>query len=212
MPACRSSACRSSAFGRRTDRGTRSGERCDAKPRGRKFLRLPRREGGGGWAASFHDSGPNFRPRRAEMLCFGEAETRLRPLIAGDPMVPDVTSSRGSPFVPDNPIINSGQKLRVRREPVGRSRGGDFRTAPPPRAAVPPSFIDGTVLKFLDSRVSVGNDDDGVDRSGSSIQVIGTPQLPVHFTSYNDHTRGANSNPIDSTPAPGDWGRDRDPQ
>ncbi len=64
----------------------------------------------------------------------------------------------------------------------------------------------GVILKFLDSRISVGSDTDGFNRSGSSIQVLGTPQLPVYFTSYNDHAKGINSNPNDNTPAHGDWG------
>ncbi|TWU43841.1 hypothetical protein Q31b_13730 [Novipirellula aureliae] len=65
----------------------------------------------------------------------------------------------------------------------------------------------GVIMKFLDSRISVGSDDDGFDRSGSSIQVQGTPDLPVYFTSYNDRTLGANSNPLTSvTPATSDWG------
>lgn len=64
----------------------------------------------------------------------------------------------------------------------------------------------GTIIKSLDSRISVGSDDDGVNRSGSSIQVLGIPGQPVYFTSFNDHTKGINANPIDDTPAPGDWG------
>ncbi len=65
----------------------------------------------------------------------------------------------------------------------------------------------GVVMKFLDSRISVGSDDDGVDRSGSSIQVQGTPELPVYFTSYNDRALGSNSNPLLTVqPASGNWG------
>ncbi len=64
----------------------------------------------------------------------------------------------------------------------------------------------GAILKFLDSRLSVGSDDDNVNRSGSSIQILGTPQSPVYFTSYNDHTKGANSNPNVNTPQRGNWG------
>ena len=65
----------------------------------------------------------------------------------------------------------------------------------------------GVVMKFLDSRISVGSDDDGADRSGSSIQVLGTPDFPVHFTSYNDRDIGVNQNPDNSRLArPGDWG------
>ncbi len=64
----------------------------------------------------------------------------------------------------------------------------------------------GAILKFTDSRISVGSDDDGVDRSGSSIQVRGIPDLPVFFTSYSDNTKGVNSNPINQVAVPGQWG------
>ena len=65
----------------------------------------------------------------------------------------------------------------------------------------------GVVMKFFDSRISVGSDDDGNDRSESSIQVRGTPQLPVYFTSYSDTMWGSNSNPLAGTqPGAGDWG------
>ena len=64
----------------------------------------------------------------------------------------------------------------------------------------------GAILKFTDSRLSVGSDDDGVDRSGSSIQVLGTPDLAAFFTSYSDTTKGVNSHPFNSVPVPGQWG------
>ncbi|MEM9587098.1 MAG: pre-peptidase C-terminal domain-containing protein, partial [Planctomycetota bacterium] len=64
----------------------------------------------------------------------------------------------------------------------------------------------GAILKFQDARIGVGSDADGVNRSGSAIQVLGTPDLPVWMTSYSDTTLGANSNPIDTVPGSGDWG------
>lgn len=64
----------------------------------------------------------------------------------------------------------------------------------------------GAILKFTDSRISVGSDGDGVDRSGSSIQVLGIPNLPVHFTSYRDSSKGVNSDPVNTNPAAGQWG------
>ncbi len=64
----------------------------------------------------------------------------------------------------------------------------------------------GVVMKFLDARMSVGSDDNGVDRSGATLQVLGTPQTPVYFTSYNDRTIGRNFNSVVSTPASGNWG------
>lgn len=64
----------------------------------------------------------------------------------------------------------------------------------------------GVIVKFLDSRISVGSDDDGNDRSEGTISVRGTPGLPVSFTSFNDRVLGANSNPLPVSAAPGDWG------
>ena len=64
----------------------------------------------------------------------------------------------------------------------------------------------GVIMKFLDSRISVGSDDDGFDRSESTISVQGTPELPVYFTSFNDRTLGANSNILNLPVSAGDWG------
>ncbi len=64
----------------------------------------------------------------------------------------------------------------------------------------------GVVMKFLDSRISVGSDDDGDDRSEGSISVQGIPDLPVYFTSYNDRTLGSNSNVLNATAQAGNWG------
>ena len=64
----------------------------------------------------------------------------------------------------------------------------------------------GVIMKFLDSRISVGSDNDGFDRSQSSISVQGTPDLPVYFTSYNDPRLGSNSNVLGFDPEAGDWG------
>ncbi|MDB4634476.1 hypothetical protein OAG76_03630, partial [Rubripirellula sp.] len=64
----------------------------------------------------------------------------------------------------------------------------------------------GVIMKFLDSRISVGSDNDGFDRSQSSISVQGTPELPVRFTSYNDTNLGSNSNVLGFAANAGDWG------
>ena len=83
----------------------------------------------------------------------------------------------------------------------------------------------GAVFKMRTSRIGVGSTAPLVDRSGSSIQVLGTPSIvtssgfvarnslneiipgSVYFTSYNDTTLG-NGNFTASVPAPvpGDWG------
>ncbi|QEG38917.1 tandem-95 repeat protein [Roseimaritima ulvae] len=64
----------------------------------------------------------------------------------------------------------------------------------------------GVVLKMLSSRIAVGSGIDGNDASGGALQVLGVPHLPVFITSYNDPTTGLEVNPLDDTPARGDWG------
>ena len=77
----------------------------------------------------------------------------------------------------------------------------------------------GVIMKFVDSRILVGSDVDGIDRSLTSISIQGTPELPdsvlqtnptlkkgaVHFTSFNDTSIGVSTTPLES-PGSGDWG------
>ncbi|MCY3007182.1 MAG: Ig-like domain-containing protein [Planctomycetota bacterium] len=63
----------------------------------------------------------------------------------------------------------------------------------------------GAILKFGNARVMVGSDG-VIDRSGAAIQVLGTPSLPVYFTAYSDQSLGIDTNPLETTPKPGDWG------
>ena len=64
----------------------------------------------------------------------------------------------------------------------------------------------GTVFKMLKSNLHVGSSSVTIDRSGSALQVLGTPQHRVIFTSYDDQTIGVDTNPRQTTPDPGDWG------
>ena len=64
----------------------------------------------------------------------------------------------------------------------------------------------GAILKFGGSRILVGSNDSTTDRSGAAIQVLGTPQRPVFFTSYSDESLGRDANLQTTTPAPGNWG------
>src|SRR5690606_29807615 len=64
----------------------------------------------------------------------------------------------------------------------------------------------GAIFKMRSSTVRVGSDAVGVDRSGSALQILGTPVSSVIFTSYNDESTGVDTNPIATTPSPGDWG------
>jgi VCBS repeat-containing protein len=64
----------------------------------------------------------------------------------------------------------------------------------------------GAILKFGGSRILVGSIDSTTNRSGSAIQVLGTPSTPVYFTSYFDQSLGIDTNPLITSPRKGDWG------
>jgi VCBS repeat-containing protein len=64
----------------------------------------------------------------------------------------------------------------------------------------------GAILKFGGSRILVGSNDATTNRSGSAIQVLGTPSNPVYFTSIFDESLGRDSNPLPTSPAAGNWG------
>ena len=64
----------------------------------------------------------------------------------------------------------------------------------------------GAVLKFAATNINVGSFAEGIDRSGGSIQVLGTPYESVYFTSFKDQTIGTKTNPLNTTPTPSDWG------
>ena len=64
----------------------------------------------------------------------------------------------------------------------------------------------GAVFKFRGSAALVGSTSTGVDHSASALQILGTPDRNVFFTSFNDTTVGQNNNPLPDIPASGDWG------
>ena len=64
----------------------------------------------------------------------------------------------------------------------------------------------GAMFKLLKTNIHVGSSSVTIDRSGASLQVLGTPAANVVFTSYDDQTRGVDTNPRQTTPSPGDWG------
>lgn len=64
----------------------------------------------------------------------------------------------------------------------------------------------GAVFKFATAQVLVGSDAATSDRSGATIQVLGTPTNSVFFTSYNDETLGVDTNNLPTIPQRGSWG------
>ncbi len=64
----------------------------------------------------------------------------------------------------------------------------------------------GAIFKLRRARVGVGSSTPRVDRSATALQVLGIPGRRVIFTSINDESTGADTNPLPTTPSPGDWG------
>ncbi len=65
----------------------------------------------------------------------------------------------------------------------------------------------GAVFKMRESSINVGSFSPGLDASGGALQVLGTPDVNVFFTSYNDEGLGTDTNPVlGQTPAAGEWG------
>ncbi len=64
----------------------------------------------------------------------------------------------------------------------------------------------GAIFKMNESRIGVGSSSLIVDRSGGAFQVLGTPDLPVYFTSFDDESIGVDTYQPTTTPRPGSWG------
>ncbi|MEO8493503.1 MAG: choice-of-anchor L domain-containing protein, partial [Planctomycetota bacterium] len=64
----------------------------------------------------------------------------------------------------------------------------------------------GTIFKLRRSRIGVGSSSLTVDRSGGVLQVLGTPDSRVIFTSWLDESIGRDNNPPTTVPGRGDWG------
>ncbi|MEZ6117285.1 MAG: hypothetical protein R3C28_12010 [Pirellulaceae bacterium] len=65
---------------------------------------------------------------------------------------------------------------------------------------------EGTVFKIRRARIGVGSSSPNVNRSAAALQVLGTPNHSVIFTSYNDQSIGVDTEPLATSPSPGDWG------
>jgi hypothetical protein len=64
----------------------------------------------------------------------------------------------------------------------------------------------GAVFKFESAIVDVGSSSQLVDRAGAALQVLGTPDATVVFTSYHDDSVGGDSDGEGGTAAAGQWG------
>ncbi|MFV1965393.1 MAG: hypothetical protein ACC628_08215, partial [Pirellulaceae bacterium] len=64
----------------------------------------------------------------------------------------------------------------------------------------------GAVFKMRRAHIGVGSSAPGIDRSAAALQVLGTPDDQVYFTSYQDESIGTDTFAFVTTPLPGEWG------
>lgn len=63
----------------------------------------------------------------------------------------------------------------------------------------------GAVLKLEGANIDVGLNSPNIDRSGAALQVLGTPDSSVYFTSFHDNQLGGITDNV-TAPSPGDYG------
>lgn len=64
----------------------------------------------------------------------------------------------------------------------------------------------GAVFKLRRANIEVGTADQEASRAEGALQILGTTQQRVYITSYADQTIGLDTDPLPTTPLPGDWG------
>ncbi|MBU6175473.1 MAG: hypothetical protein KGQ60_16820, partial [Planctomycetes bacterium] len=64
----------------------------------------------------------------------------------------------------------------------------------------------GVLVKVGRTAIGVGSSTTSDDRSQAGLQVLGTPEMNVLFTSYTDESLGIDTDSLPTTPQPGDWG------
>jgi hypothetical protein len=88
---------------------------------------------------------------------------------------------------------------------IGTMLGADGATFNVPKGVT--VMIDaGAIFKLRAANIDVGSSSALVDRSGASLQVLGTPGNAVTFTSYHDDSIGGNSDGSGPAVSGGQWG------
>ena len=64
----------------------------------------------------------------------------------------------------------------------------------------------GSLFKLRNANFDAGTSSVGLDRAGSAIQLLGTPQNQVFLNSYNNDSVGGDTNGFSGTQTPGDFG------
>ncbi len=65
---------------------------------------------------------------------------------------------------------------------------------------------EGAIFKMKESQFTIGSTDLSRDLSSGAVQVLGTPDLDVILTSYQNESIGVDTDPLVTMPGPGDWG------
>lgn len=65
---------------------------------------------------------------------------------------------------------------------------------------------EGAIFKMRRSYVQVGSSTTNIDRSGAALQILGTPDADVIFTSREDEMVGVDNDPLDTVAESGEWG------
>jgi len=64
----------------------------------------------------------------------------------------------------------------------------------------------GVIVKSQEAVIDLGTSSQNLDRRGGALQVLGTPDNPVYFTSYEYDAIGGDSDGVTDGENPGDWG------
>ena len=122
----------------------------------------------------------------------------------------DIVRIVGNNYANDDASVPStlldNQAYEIGTDPKQSNRAlGDGATMELPKGVT--VMIDaGAVFKLLNANIDLGSSAIDIDRSGASLQVLGTPQHSVYFTSYYNKSLGKDSNPNATTPISGHWG------
>lgn len=138
-------------------------------------------------------AGTLAQPYRTISYAFSQARSgdivRILPSAGNDGLIGTVADNQAFEIGrggPSNAVLSDGETFNV------------------PRGVT--VMIDaGTIIKLRNAKISVGSSRVDEDRSLAALQVLGTPDRQVIFTSYQDESVGVDTNPLPTTPAPGQW-------
>ena len=115
----------------------------------------------------------------------------------------------GNNFYDDDPddlsTYSDNQPYQIGANPDTALALADGRTMEIPQGVT--VMIDaGAVFKLSGANIDVGSSAEGIDRSGGALQVLGTPEHSVMFTSFRDAQIGVDIDPSNKAPDKGNWG------